>query len=399
MELRPVDFHNLKGKKVLVRVDFNVPLKNGVISDDTRIRAHRATVEGLIKAGAIVGLASHLGRPKGKANQDYSLRQVISVVDPILGPVTFIEDCVGESVVSGLKNAKPGSLFLLENTRFYPEEEKNDQDFSKKMASPFDFFVLDAFSAAHRAHSSTTGVQEFLPSFAGNLLCDELSSLSKVRDNPEKPFALILGGAKVSDKIGVIENLMDKVSSIIIGGGMAFTFLKVKGGSVGNSIVDEGNLDFAKDMLDKAKKSGVSVYLPTDVVAAPSLESSQAESMVVPADSIPEGMMGLDIGPETVLSFSKALGGSKTILWNGPAGVFENPVFSNGTLELCKAVASETEKGAFSVVGGGDTAAAISSMGYVDKVSHVSTGGGASLEFCEGKILPGVAPLILNKGI
>lgn len=394
VELRTVDFGSIRGKKVLVRVDFNVPLKNGVVSDDTRIRAHRDTVERLKDSGAIVALVSHLGRPKGKPNQDYSLKQVIPAAESVLGPISFVDDCVGKSVSAALDGAVPGSLFLLENTRFYAQEEKNDQAFSKEMAEPFDLFVLDAFSAAHRAHSSTVGVQDFLPSFAGKLLCDEISSLAQVRDNPKSPFALILGGAKVSDKIGVIDNLMDKVSSIFIGGGMAFTFLKVKGGSIGNSIVDEANLDFARDMLDKAKSSGVAVYLPVDVVAASSLDSDAVDSMIVPADSIPQGMMGLDIGPETVSIFSKELEGSKTILWNGPSGVFENPAFSAGTLAMCEAVASETRKGAFSVVGGGDTAAAVTSMGFVDSVSHVSTGGGASLEFCEGKLLPGVAPLI-----
>lgn len=396
MDLRPVDFDGLKGKKVLVRVDFNVPLKDGEVSDDTRIRAHKATVDGLKAAGAIVALVSHLGRPKGKPNQAYTLRQVVPAVESVLGPVVFIDDCIGDPVADGMKDARPGDIFLLENTRFYSEEEKNDRDMSEKMASPFDAFVLDAFSAAHRAHCSTVGVQDFLPSYAGKLLCDEISSLSQVRDNPKKPFTLILGGAKVSDKIAVIENLMDKVSSIVIGGGMAFTFIKVKGGSVGNSLVDEGNLAFARDMLEKAERAGVAVVLPVDVVAAPSLDSSEADSIVVPSDSIPEGMMGLDVGPETISQFSKALEGSQTILWNGPAGVFENPVFSEGTLGICRSVATETAKGAFSVVGGGDTAAAVTSMGFVDKVSHVSTGGGASLEFCEGKLLPGVAPLVVK---
>lgn len=394
MELRTVDFDSIRGKRVLVRVDFNVPLKNGAVSDDTRIRAHRDTVERLRKSGAIVALVSHLGRPKGKPNQDYSLKQVLSAAESVLGPISFVDDCVGKAVSDALEGAVPGSLFLLENTRFYAEEEKNDQAFSKEMAIPFDLFVLDAFSAAHRAHSSTVGVQAFLPSFAGKLLCDEITSLAQVRDNPKRPFALILGGAKVSDKIGVIENLMDKVSSIFIGGGMAFTFIKVGGGAIGSSIVDENNLNFARDMLNKAQNSGVTVFLPVDVVAASSTDSDAVESIIVPADSIPQGMMGLDIGPETIASFSKGLEGSKTILWNGPSGVFENEAFSSGTLAICEAVASETNKGAFSVVGGGDTAAAVASMGFVDRVSHVSTGGGASLEFCEGKVLPGVAPLI-----
>lgn len=396
MELRPIDYSDLQGKKVLVRVDFNVPLKNGAVSDDTRIKAHKETVEALKNAGAIVALVSHLGRPKGKPNREYSLKQLVPAVESVLGPISFVEDCIGDLVAEAVREAQPGDLLLLENSRFHLGEEKNDEDLSKKMASPFDLFVLDAFSAAHRAHCSTVGVQSFLPSYGGQLLSDEISCLSQVRDNPERPFTLILGGAKVSDKIGVIENLMDKVSSIVIGGGMAFTFLKVKGGSVGNSLVDEGNLTFAKEMLDKAKNSNVSVFLPVDVVAAPSPDSSESDSMVVPSDDIPEGMMGLDIGPETVSQFSKAIEGSRTILWNGPSGVFENPAFSSGTLGICQAVALETERGAFSVVGGGDTAAAVGSMGFADRVSHVSTGGGASLEFCEGKLLPGVAPLVVK---
>lgn len=394
MKLRSVDYGSLKGKKVLVRVDFNVPLKNGSVTDDTRIKAHKSTIKKLQDSGAIVAMVSHLGRPKGKTDPKYTLEQIVPAVESVLGPLTFVKDCVGDAVKDAVSKASSGDLLLLENTRFYPEEEKNDEAFSKKMASPFDAFVLDAFSASHRAHSSTVGVQSLLKSYSGELLENEISSLSRVQENPEKPFVLILGGAKVSDKIGVIENLMEKASSILILGGMSFTFLKASGASVGNSLVDSEHLEFAKSMMEKAKSLGVKVVLPKDTAIGSSVESNGGDFKIVSAEAIPDGMMGLDIGPETVKLCSETLKGAKTILWNGPAGVFENQVYAKGTLGICQAVADATVKGAFSVVGGGDTASAVSSMGFKDKMSHVSTGGGASLEFCEGKVLPGVAPLI-----
>lgn len=394
MKLRSPDYGSMKGKRVLVRVDFNVPLKNGSVSDDKRIRAHKPTIEKLRDSGAIVAMVSHLGRPKGKADPKYTLEQIIPGVESVLGPVTFVRDCVGKPVEDAVSSASAGDLLLLENTRFHGEEEKNDSQFSKLMAAPFEAFVLDAFSASHRAHCSTVGVQSFLESYSGGLLEHEIQSLSRVRDNPDKPFVLILGGAKVSDKIGVIENLMNKASLILILGGMAFTFLKASGGSVGRSLVDTDHLDFAKAMMAKAKDLGVAVLLPKDTAIGASVDSGGEDFEVVSALAIPDGMMGLDIGPETVNSFKEHLQGAKTILWNGPAGVFENPVYSKGTSGICQAVADATKKGAFSVVGGGDTASAVSSMGFADKMSHVSTGGGASLEFCEGKVLPGVAPLM-----
>ncbi len=384
----------MKNKKVLVRVDFNVPMREGIVTDDTRIRAHRATIENLLRSGAVVAMVSHLGRPKGKPDPKYSLRQIVPAVKSVLGPVSFVDACVGKTVEDALSSAASGTLLLLENTRFHQEEEKNDREFSKLMAAPFDAFVLDAFSASHRAHCSTVGVQSFLPSFSGQLLGDEINALSKVRDDPDKPFVLILGGAKVSDKIGVIENLMNRASTVLILGGMAFTFLRIAGGSVGRSLIDEDHLDFARDMMVKAQSLGVSVVLPKDVAIASSLESHGEDLSIVSADAIPDDMMGLDIGPETVKLFGEYLRGAKTILWNGPAGVFETPAFAKGTMGICQAVAEATEKGAFSVVGGGDTASAVSSMGFSDRMSHVSTGGGASLEFCEGKSLPGVAPLV-----
>ncbi|MCF4150518.1 phosphoglycerate kinase [Dethiosulfovibrio sp. F2B] len=394
MNLRTPDYGSLRGKKVLVRVDFNVPLKDGIVSDDTRIRAHLPTLKALKDAGAIVALASHLGRPKGKINPEFSLKAVVPAAEKLLGTIEFVEDCVGPKVEKALKNST-GKILLLENTRFHKEEEANDPDFSRSMAAPFEVFLLDAFSASHRAHASTVGVQEHLDSYAGYLLDEEIAALSKVRDHSEPPFVLVLGGAKVSDKIGVIDNLMSKVSSIVIGGGMAFTFLKAKGGAVGRSLLDEGHLEFAASMLEKAANSGVTMELPVDVVAATSIEDLSGLTSC-PADGIPDDLMGLDIGPESVKAFSKIIEGAKTILWNGPSGVFEVETFSRGTKGLCDAVAKATSQGAFSVVGGGDTASAVSSMGYRSKVSHVSTGGGASLEFCEGKVLPGIAPLILD---
>ncbi|WP_350449442.1 phosphoglycerate kinase [Aminobacterium mobile] len=394
MKLREFSRKAVENRRVLVRVDFNVPLKDGVITDQTRIQAHVETINLLRKWGAQVSLVSHLGRPKGKIVDSLSLRHIVPDVEKALGcPVLFVEDSVGPKVEEALEKAPKEAVLLLENVRFYPQEEKNEQEFSERMAKPFQVFVMDAFSAAHRAHSSTRGVMDFLPSFAGKLLTKEIEMLSAVNESPESPFVLVLGGAKVSDKIGVIDHLLEKTSTILIGGGMAFTFLSVKGNAIGNSLYEEEKADFACQMLDKAQKLGVEILLPIDVAVATSLESSEPRREVS-ADAIPNGTMGLDIGAKTADVFADVIRGAKTILWNGPMGVFENPIFAEGTRKVAQAVEECTKKGGLTVVGGGDTASAVKKLGFGDKVSHVSTGGGASLEFCEGKILPGIEPLL-----
>lgn len=382
---------DVTGKKVLVRVDFNVPLEDGKVADPTRICAHLPTLRALKAAGAKVALISHLGRPKGTADMKYSLKPVGEELANITGwDVRFVPECVGpdvEKATSGWGN----EVLLLENVRFHPEEEKNGMDFAKKLAENFDLFVMDAFSAAHRAHSSTRAVAEVLPSFAGLLIVKETEMLGTVRDDPKKPFVLILGGAKVSDKIAVVENMLKKVDTILIGGGMAFTFFKAKGLEIGKSLCEEDKVKFASKMLDEAEKLGVKILLPLDVIAADEFKADSPWTLVA-SEEIPAGKMGLDIGPETAAAFADVILSSKTVLWNGPMGVFEMPAFSKGTEAVAKALVKATETGSFTVVGGGDSAAAIARFGLEDKVSHVSTGGGASLEFFEGKILPGIEP-------
>lgn len=396
MKLRSFRKEDVKGKKVLLRVDFNVPLKDGKVTDTTRIEAHRKTLEALLEAGAKVALASHLGRPKGKRVPEMSLSLVAPEAQKLYGvPVVFCDECIGPKVKDAMDSLPKGSVLVLENLRFHAEEQENDRSFSEKLAAPFDVFVMDAFSASHRADASTNGVTEFLPSFSGALIEREVNMLSAVSENPEKPFVIILGGAKVSDKIGVVENLMDKASAILIGGGMAFTFLKARGGSIGKSLFEAEKADFASEMMKRAEKAGVEILLPVDVVAGPSLDITTGES-IVPADKVPDGLMGLDIGPETAKLFSKKIASARTVLWNGPMGVFENPVFAGGTKTVSEGVAECTRKGGVTVVGGGDTAAAAKQLGFDGSVSHVSTGGGASLEFCEGKALPGITPLYIT---
>ncbi|NLD06391.1 MAG: phosphoglycerate kinase [Synergistaceae bacterium] len=382
---------DVTGKKVLVRVDFNVPLADGKVADTTRICAHLQTLRALKAAGAKVALVSHLGRPKGKIEMKYSLEPVGEELAKITGwNVRFVPECIGPEVEKAASEWG-NEVLLLENARFHPEEEKNDMGFAKKLAENFDIFVMDAFSAAHRAHSSTRAVAEVLPSFAGLLLTKETDMLGIVRDDPKKPFVLILGGAKVSDKIGVVESMMKKVDTILIGGGMAFTFFKAKGLEIGNSLCETDKIDFAYKMLTEAEKLGVKLLLPLDILAADEFKADSPYSLVAP-EAIPAGKMGLDIGPETVKSFTEVILSSKTVLWNGPMGVFEMPAFSKGTEAVAQALVKATEMGSFTVVGGGDSAAAIAQFGYEDQVSHVSTGGGASLEFLEGKILPGIEP-------
>ena len=386
----------LKGKKVLVRVDFNVPMEDGNVTDVTRINAHVPTIKALLEAGAKVTLVSHLGRPKGTFNLKYTLAPVADELAKISGwKVTFVNDCIGNKVAYALSTQTQDEILLLENVRFYAEEEKNDLAFAKKLTENFEVFVMDAFSASHRAHASTRAAAELLPSFSGALILREIKMLSTARDNPRSPFVLILGGAKVSDKIAVVENMMDKIDTILIGGGMAFTFLKASGMEIGQSLCETERLDFAAQMLAKATEKGVTILLPTDVVAATEL-SCDAAVKTVKAEQIPSDMMGLDIGPETVDRFAEVLVSAKTVIWNGPMGVFEKEPFACGTRDIAKALADATEKGALTVVGGGDTAAAVVEFGYADKVSHVSTGGGASLEFFEGKMLPGIEPYIID---
>ena len=395
---------DVNGKRVLVRVDFNVPVKDGKVTDDNRIRAHASTVSKLLAAGAKVALASHFGRPKGKPVPEMSLSRIVPDVEKAYGAkVIFIDDCISPKISSELdymptgeagSKASPGEIMLLENVRFYNEEQKNDLEFAKKLAAPFDAFVMDAFSASHRADSSTSAIMTLLPSYAGDVLAREAEMLGAVSSSDaEKPYVLILGGAKVSDKIAVIENLMKKTSKIVIGGGMAYTFLKARGFGIGGSLCDSERLDFARDMLENAKKAGVEILLPVDNIAAAAFDTKNKEDTSIIKGDIPDGMMGLDIGPETRELFRKAIVGAKTVLWNGPMGVFENPIFAEGSIAVGEAVAECTAKGGTTVVGGGDTAAAAAQFGLADKMSHVSTGGGASLEFCEGKELPGMEPL------
>jgi phosphoglycerate kinase len=369
-------------------------MQEGRVTDDTRIRAHLETLRLLKNAGAKTALVAHLGRPKGKKDLTFSLKPVAEHFRKLTEwNVAFCDDCIGEVVQKAMAHCSCGSFVVLENVRFYAEEEKNDEEFARNLAVPFDAFVMDAFSAAHRAHASTRGVAEVLPSYPGKLLSKEVAFLGEVRDAPKQPFVLVLGGAKVSDKIGVIEHLLDKVSSIVVGGGMAFTFLKALGKRIGNSLCEEEKLAFAKEMLALAQKKNIAIHLPVDVLVAQECKADVSVA-VVSVDAIPDGEMGLDIGPETSERFAKVLTQAKTILWNGPMGVFELPPFAMGTRAICEAMAEATSKGALTVVGGGDSAAAVNGLGFAEKVSHVSTGGGASLEFFEGKTLPGVEPFI-----
>lgn len=396
MRLKTFSPSDVAGKKVLVRVDFNVPLADGRVSDDTRIKAHLPTLTALRDAGAKIALVSHLGRPKGTVNLKYTLEPVGEEFAKLTGwPVRFVSDCIGEKVDEAVADWKDGEVLLLENVRFHPEEEKNDMEFAKKLVKNFDVFVMDAFSAAHRAHASTRAAAELIPSFSGKLIDREITMLSAARDEPKKPFVLILGGAKVSDKIAVVENMLKKADTILIGGGMAFTFLKAQGLEIGKSLCETEKLDFAAKMLEEAEALGVKILLPVDAVVAPEFKAD-APAKAVKADAIPQDEMGLDIGPETAELFAKEILAAKTVLWNGPMGVFEMPAFAKGTEAVAKALAGATANGALTVVGGGDSAAAIALFKMEDKVSHVSTGGGASLEFFEGKSLPGIEPYVVE---
>jgi phosphoglycerate kinase len=384
--------YDLKGKKVFMRADFNVPLDdNGNITDDTRIKAALPTINYILEQGAKLVLASHLGRPKGEVKDSLRMDPVAKRLEELLEgkKVIKLDDCIGEEVKARVAKQTDDEVILLENLRFHPEEKKNDEGFAKELASLAKVFVNDAFGTSHRAHASVVGIANYLPALAGFLLEKEIDFLGKATTNPEKPYVSILGGAKVSDKIGVIENLLDKVDDILIGGGMAYTFLKAKGIEIGNSILEEDKIDLAKSLLDKAKSKGVNMILPSDHVIADKIDK-EANVKTVETVEIPEGWMGVDIGPKTISAFKESLSKAKLIVWNGPVGIFEIEPFSKGTKEIADYIATLD---ATTVIGGGDTASAINHLNLADKMTHISTGGGASLEFLEGKELPGIAAL------
>lgn len=391
-----MDNFNFKGRKALVRVDLNVPLDADFnVTDDNRTRAIIPTVKKILKDGGSAILMSHLGRPKGKVNPAMSLKPVAKHLEELLGiPVLFATDCIGDDARTKAAALKPGEVLLLENLRFHPEEEKGDEAFSKALAALGDVYVNDAFGTAHRAHASTTIVAKFFPEdkLFGYLIAAELDSLGKVLGQPRKPLCAIVGGAKVSSKIEVLQNLLAKCDEVIIGGGMAFTFIKAQGGQVGGSLVEDDHLGTAREIIATAKARGVQLHLPTDAIVADAF-AEQANTDICPANAIPDGWMGLDIGPATIAEFSAAVQRAKTILWNGPMGVFEMPSFQKGTRAVAEAVAEATKGGAYSLVGGGDSVAAVNQFGLADKISYVSTGGGAMLEYLEGKVLPGIAAI------
>jgi phosphoglycerate kinase len=387
---------DFKNKKALIRVDFNVPLDdNLLVTDATRIEAAKPTIDKILADGGSVILMSHLGRPKG-FQDEFSLKHIVSKVSDVLGvTVKFVGNCIGEEAEKAAKNLLAGEVLLLENLRFYKEEEAGDVTFAKKLANLGDIYVNDAFGTAHRAHASTTIIAQFFPENKcfGALLAKEIDSLNKVLKNSKKPVTAILGGSKVSSKITVIENILDKVDHMIIGGGMTFTFVKALGGNIGNSICEDDKLDLALEILRLAKEKNVQIHIPTDVVAANAF-ANDAQTQIVDVTKIPEGWQGLDAGPESLANFRNVILASKTILWNGPLGVFEMPNFANGTIKLGEFIAEATQNGAFSLVGGGDSVAAVKQFGLEDKMSYVSTGGGAMLEMLEGRVLPGIAAIL-----
>ena len=384
---------DVKGRKVLLRCDFNVPQnkETGEITSDKRIVAALPTIRYLLDQGAAVIACSHLGKPKGEWKEKLSLAPVAKRLSELLGrEVIFARDVIGEDAKAKASALKGGEIMLLENLRFHIEEEKNDPAFARELASMAELYVSDAFGTVHRAHASTAGVAAFLPAVSGLLVARELDVMGKALDDPRRPFVAVLGGAKVSDKIGVINNLLEKADTIIIGGGMAYTFIKAQGGEIGKSLLEADKTDYALEMIEKAKSKGVKLLLPTDTIAAKEF-SADAEPVTVDSMKIPADMMGMDIGPETCKAFCAAVKGAGTIVWNGPMGVFEFPAFANGTKAMARALA---ESGAVTIIGGGDSAAAAEQLGFADKITHISTGGGASLEFLEGRELPGVACLL-----
>ena len=394
--MKTLNDFDFKNKKAIIRVDFNVPLdENFNVTDATRIEAAKPTIDAILKQGGSVILMSHLGRPKG-VEEKYSLKHILKTASEILGvEVKFATDSIGEPAQTAAKNLKPGEVLLLENLRFHAEEEAGDVDFAKELASLGDIYVNDAFGTAHRAHASTTIIAQFFPTEKcfGTLLAKEIESLNKVLKNSEKPVTAVLGGSKVSSKITVIENILDKVDHMIIGGGMTFTFVKAQGGKIGDSICEDDKQDLALEILRLAKEKGVQIHIPVDVIAADDF-SNTANTQIVDVTAIPDGWQGLDAGPKSLENFKKVILESKTILWNGPLGVFEMESFAKGTIALGEFIAESTEKGAFSLVGGGDSVAAVKQFGFEDKMSYVSTGGGAMLEMLEGKILPGIAAIL-----
>jgi phosphoglycerate kinase len=391
LSIRDLD---LSGKRVFIRVDFNVPLDGGKVSDDTRIRATLPTLKLAIERGGRLVLASHLGRPKGKPDPKYSLKPVAARLQELLGKnVAFAADCIGAEAESKSKALKNGGALLLENVRYHAEEEKNDPEFAKQLAGLCDgLFVCDAFGSAHRAHASVVGITKFVRQSAAGLLMEkELAYLGKAISNPDRPFVAVLGGAKVSDKIEVVQNLMKLADAMLIGGAMAYTFLKSQGKPVGKSLVENDKLDLARDLLQQAKSRNFRLVLPVDHVLAESPDSSATKTTSI--DDTPDGWMGLDIGPQTIAEFEKEISRARTIVWNGPLGMFEKPAFAKGTLAVAKAVAAATGKGATTIIGGGDSVAAVEQAGVASQISHISTGGGASLEFLAGDKLPGVEAL------
>ncbi len=394
--MKTINDFNFHNKKAIIRVDFNVPLdENYNVTDATRIEAAKPTIDKILNEGGSVILMSHLGRPKGK-QEEFSLQHIVDTTAQILQvPVTFASDCIGHVAENAAHHLKQGEVLLLENLRFYNEEEAGDVEFSKKLASLGDIYVNDAFGTAHRAHASTTIIAQFFPENKcfGLLLAKEIESLNKVLNNSVKPVTAVLGGSKVSSKITVIENVLDKIDHMIIGGGMTFTFIKALGGKIGNSLCEDDKLELALDILNKAKAKGVQIHLPVDVIAANKF-ANDAETQVIDVNSIPDGWQGLDVGPKSLELIKNVILDSKTILWNGPLGVFEMDSFSNGTIELGNFIAEATQNGAFSLVGGGDSVAAVKQFGFEPKMSYVSTGGGAMLEMLEGKTLPGIAAIL-----
>ncbi len=396
--MKTIDNYNFSGKKALIRVDFNVPLDKATfaVTDDTRIRAALGTINKILADGGSVILMSHLGRPKEGPADKYSLRHIVGRLSELLGrPVKFVSDCIGDEVQAAAAALMPGEVLLLENLRFYQEEEKGDEIFAHKLASLGDVYVNDAFGTAHRRHASTAVIAQFFPGnrLSGYVMSNEVNNAEKILGHAEKPFTAITGGAKVSDKILIIEQLLTKVDHLIIGGGMAYTFFAAMGGTIGSSLCESDKLDLAKAILEKAKSLGVTIHLPVDSVIADAF-SNDANHKIAPSNAIPDGWMGLDIGPDASRTYADVIKKSKTILWNGPMGVFEMPKFANGTRVVAEAIVSATSNGAFSLIGGGDSAAAINQLGWGDRVSYVSTGGGALLEYIEGKKLPGVEMLM-----
>jgi phosphoglycerate kinase len=391
MNKKTVKDVEVKGKRVFCRVDFNVPMQDGQVTDDTRIRAALPTIQYLMEQGAKVILASHLGRPKGKVNEDMRLTPVAARLSELLGKeVNKADEAYGEAVQSQIANMNEGEVLLLENVRFYPGEEKNDPELAQEFAKLADVYVNDAFGAAHRAHASTEGIAHHLPAVSGFLMEKELEVLGKALSNPERPFTAIIGGAKVKDKIGVIDNLLEKVDNLIIGGGLAYTFIKANGHEIGKSLLEEDKIDLAKSFMEKAKTKGVNFYMPVDAIVADDF-SPTANHKTVDIDSIPSDWEALDIGPKTAELYQEVIKKSKLVIWNGPMGVFEFENFAHGTKAVAQSLADATDT--YSVIGGGDSAAAVEKFNLADQMSHISTGGGASLEFMEGKALPGVVAL------